>query len=312
VSGLAVLGAGGDGGATWNLVHDLRALFEFRFMVNAFAAGTVVAVVAALIGWFMVLRRQTFAGHTLALVGFPGAAAAALIGASVYLGYFAFCLAAALVIAAVPPARQGGYSEESAVIGTTQAFALACGFLFVTLYAGNLSGVNDLLFGSFLGITEAQVAVLLVFGALALAVLGVIARPLLFASVDPEVAAARGVPVRGLAVGFLVLLGVAAAEASQITGTLLVFALLVLPPATAQVLTARPACSAAIAVAIGLAVTWGGLAVAYFTPYPIGFWVTTFGFAAYVAARVSRAERVPWRRRNLDDGRAADVRGVVA
>jgi zinc/manganese transport system permease protein len=274
---------------SWNLGSDVHQLFEFRFMVNAFEAGTIVAVVAAAIGWFMVLRGQTFAGHTLAVVGFPGAAGAVLIGISANYGYFAFCIVAALVIAAIPRARQGSHGEESAVIGTTQAFALACGYLFVSHYHGNLNGVDSLLFGDFLGITTGQIAALAGFGAAALAVLAVIARPLLFTSIDPDVAASRGVPVRGLSIAFLVLLGVAAAETSQITGSLLVFALLVLPPATAQTFTARPALSAVLGVVVALVVTWSGLAVAYFSPYPIGFWVTSIAFGAYVAARTVRA-----------------------
>ena len=119
----------------------------------------------------------------------------------------------------------------------------------------------------------------------ALVALGLIARPLLFASVDPEVAAAAGIPVRLLAVVFLLLLGVAAAEASQITGSLLVFALLVLPPATAQVITGRPLLGIGLSVLLGLAVTWAGLVMAYYTPYPTGAFITTLSFAAYVAAR---------------------------
>ena len=209
-------------------------------MVNAFRAGTIVAIVAAGIGWFMVLRRETFAGHTLSVVGFPGGAGAIWLGLAAVWGYFAFCIAAALVIAAIPSGRARGYHEESAAIGTLQAFALACGFLFVSLYGGFANGFNALLFGSFLGVTDAQVVTLLVVGVGALLVVGAIARPLLFASVDPDVAAARGVPVRLLSVVFLVVLGVAVAEASQITGSLLVFALLVVPAATAQVVTARP------------------------------------------------------------------------
>src|SRR5437763_12729591 len=273
---------------TWNLVDDVRQLFQFAFMVNAFRAGTIVAVVAGAIGWFMVIRRQAFAGHTLAVVGFPGAAGAVWLGVSAAWGFFAFCLTAALVIAALRPGRGGGYSEESAGIGVVQAFALGCGFLFVSLYKGFLNGINALLFGSFLGITNTQVLVLLLVGIAALVAVASVGRPLLFASVDPDVAAARGVDVRRLSVLFLVLLGVTVAEVSQITGTLLVFALLVMPAATAQQLTVRPAVSLAITVAIGLAVTWLGLAVAYFTPYPIGFFVTTFAFAAYVAAPLVR------------------------
>jgi zinc/manganese transport system permease protein len=275
-------------GFSWDLGADLRALFEFHFMVNAFRAGTIVAVVAALIGWFLVLRRQTFAGHTLALIAFPGASGAILVGIGAAWGYFGFCLAGALVIAAVPRARARGYSEESAVIGTVQAFALACGFLFVTLYQGLLEGVNSLLFGSFLGITDTQVRTLFWVALAAVAVLAVIARPLLFASVDPDVADSRGVPVRALSILFLVVLALAVGEAAQITGALLVFALLVVPPATAQAITARPLASAVLSVALALLATWLGLAVAYFSDYPIGFTITTVAFAAYVAVYAAR------------------------
>ena len=286
--------AGAD--LSWNLVEDVRQLFQFHFMVNAFRAGSLVAVAAGLIGWFMVLRRQSFAGHTLALVGFPGAAGATLLGVAAAWGFFGFCSAAALVIATLPPAGGRRYSEESAVIGTVQAFALACGFLFVTLYAGALNSVNALLFGSFLGIDDGQVGALAVVVVAALAALAGMARPLLFASVDPDVAEARGVPVGALSGGFLLLLGLTVAAVSQITGTLLVFALLVMPAATAQVLTARPARSALLAVAVALVVTWAGLAFAYYSPYPIGFYVTTFAFAAYVGAQTMRRGRpAQWR-----------------
>ena len=234
----------------------------------------------------MVLRRQTFAGHTLSLVGFPGAAGAILVGLSPAFGYFGFCVAAGVIIAmASPPVGSALYSEESAVIGSVQAFSLGCGFLFVNLYHGNLNGLTNLLFGSFLGITNGQVLSLLAVAVPALVALGLIARPLMFASVDPEVAAATGVPVRSLAVAFLLLLGIAAAEASQITGSLLVFALLVLPPATAQVINARPLLGICLSVVLGVAVTWAGLAMAYYTPYPTGAFITTLSFAAYVAAR---------------------------
>jgi zinc/manganese transport system permease protein len=276
---------------SWNPAADLQQMWAFPFMVNAFRAGTVVAVAAGVMGWFMVLRRQSFAGHTLAVVGFPGAAGATLLGVGATYGYFAFCVTAALVIAAVPRAGRDADGHESALTGTVQAFLLACGFLFTALYKGLLGGVTSLLFGSFLGITTTQVWILLAVAAVVLAVLAAIGRPLLFASVDPDVAAGRGVPVRLLSTAFLVLLGAAAAEASQITGTLLVFALLVMPAATAQTLTARPALSLALSVLIALAVTWLGLITAYYSPYPIGFYVTTFAFAAYVLARLPRSVR---------------------
>jgi len=267
-------------------VSGLGQMFSYPFMVNAFRAGTIVAVVAGTLGWFMVLRRQTFAGHTLSLVGFPGAAGAILIGLSPVIGFFAFCCGAGLVIATVPrPAGATGYGEESAVIGAVQAFALACGFLFVSLYHGNLNGLTGLLFGSFLGITSGQVVTLLAVAVPSLVALGLVARPLLFATVDRDVADAAGVPVRWLGVGFLVLLGIAVAEASQITGALLVFALLVLPPATAQVITGRPGLGVGLSIVLAVAVTWAGLVIAYYTPYPTGAFITTLSFGAYVLAR---------------------------
>jgi zinc/manganese transport system permease protein len=267
----------------------IGGIFSYPFMVNAFRAGTIVAVVSGAMGWFMVLRRQTFAGHTLSVVGFPGAAGAILIGGSPALGFFAFCCGAAIVIATVPrPAGATGYGEESAVIGSVQALALAFGFLFVSLYHGNLNGLTGLLFGSFLGITSGQVLSLLTVAVPALVILGLISRPLLFATVDRDVATAAGIPVRALGIGFLVLLGIAVAEASQITGALLVFALLVLPPATAQVITGRPALGIAWSVAIAVAVTWTGLVIAFYTPYPTGAFITTLSFGAYVLARGMR------------------------
>ncbi|MCU1679433.1 MAG: ABC-type transporter, integral rane subunit [Amycolatopsis sp.] len=278
-------------GPSWNLVTDLRELWSFPFMVNAFRAGTIIAVASAVMGWFMVLRRQTFAAHTLAVVGFPGAAGATLIGISATYGYFGFCVAAALVIAAIPRGGSESYGHESAATGTVQAFALACGFLFIALYKGFLNGVNALLFGTFLGITDQQVVILLVVTLVVLGAMAAMGRPLLFASIDPIVAGARGLPVRFLSTAFLVVLGAAVAEASQITGTLLVFALLVMPAATAQVLSARPAVSLVLSLVIAVAVTWLGLGAAYYSVYPIGFFVTTFAFALYVLAHLARVGR---------------------
>jgi zinc/manganese transport system permease protein len=268
---------------TWNAVDDVRHLFDFPFMINAYRAGTLVALTAGAVGWFMVLRRQSFAGHTLAVIGFPGAAAAVYLGISAQLGFFAFCLAGALVIGLVP-ARRTGFSDESAVIGVVQAFALACGFLFVSLYGGNLNRINALLFGSLFGVTNADVVRELAAATVALVVVGLLARPLLFASVDPDVAAARGVPVRGLSIAFMLLLGLAAAATTQITGALLVFALLVLPAATARAVTTRPMRGLAVSAGLAVSITWLGLACAYYSPYPVGFWITTIGFAMYVVA----------------------------
>ncbi|MGZ4625904.1 MAG: metal ABC transporter permease [Kineosporiaceae bacterium] len=287
----------------WNLLADVRELFTYAFMINAVEAGSVVAVLAAGVGWFMVLRRQSFTGHTLAVIGFPGAAGALVLGISATLGFFAFAIAGALVIAAVRSESRMGFRTESAVTGTIQAAALACGFWFSSLYGGFSGGASALLFGSFLGITAGQVQALSAVAVIVLALLAVVGRPLLFASVDPSVAVARGVAVRALSVAFLLLLAITAAAVAQITGTLLVFALLVAPAATAQRLTARPVLGLGLAMVIGLAVTWTALFLAYYVPYPIGFFLTSTAFTAYLMASLtSRLRRRSWR----TGGRHAD------
>jgi zinc/manganese transport system permease protein len=279
-------------GLSWNPVSDLEQLTTYPFMVQALEAGAIVAVMAAAIGWFMVLRRQTFAGHTLSVIAFPGAAGATLAGLPIALGYFGACGLGALVLALFGRGGRGSDSGgESATIGTVQAFGLGLGFLFVGLYGGQLVGLESLLFGTFLGITAGQVLTLLWVAVAVFAVLALIGRPLLFASVDAGVARAAGVPTGLLDLAFLLLLGLAVAATAQITGALLVFALLVTPAATAQQLTARPGPGLALAIVLALAVTWLGLAIAYFSPYPVGFWVTSLSFGLYVAVRVARRLR---------------------
>ncbi len=276
-----------------NPIDDIQALFTYPFMVNALEAGTIVAVLAGIVGWYVVLRRQTFASHTLSVMAFPGATGAALAGLPTALGYYVACTAAALAIGrsgrarSDSPGRSGrGLAGESAVIGTVQTVGLAAGFLFLSLNHAVLGGPETLLFGTFLGITREQVLGLLLAALAAIAILAALARPLLFASVDREVARASGVPVALLDGLFLLVLGLAIAATSQLTGALLVFALLVAPAAAAQQLTLRPLAGLALSVAFALLAVWLALAIAYFSVYPVGFYVTTIGFVVYVLARL--------------------------
>jgi zinc/manganese transport system permease protein len=271
---------------SWNLAHDVSELLEYHFMANALLAGSIVAVMAGLAGWFMVLRREAFAGHTLSMMAFPGATGAALLGIPAAWGYFAFCGAGALAIGRLSAGERLSWSEQSAVIGSVQAMALAVGFLFVSLYGGILGNLESLLFGNVLGVSDGQVLLLALVAVVALALIAGLARPLLFGSVDPDAARARGVPVTALSTAFLLILGFAVAETSQITGVLLVFALLVGPAATAQAITARPALSLALTVLIGLLVVWLGLGIAYFSVYPAGFFIATVSFTSYLLVRV--------------------------
>ncbi|MEA2161119.1 MAG: zinc/manganese transport system permease protein [Solirubrobacteraceae bacterium] len=271
-----------------DLIADVRQLLAFPFMVNALEAGTIVAVLAAVVGWYMVLRRQSFAGHTLSVMAFPGATGAALAGLPSALGLYLVCGAAAAAIGGTGARGGRSLGRETAAIGTIQTFGLAAGFLFLSLNSTVLGGPETLLFGTFLGVSSGQVLALAVVALVVLAVLGLIGRPLLFATIDPEVADARGVPVRALDIGFLLLLGLAVAATSQITGALLVFALLVAPAASAQLITSRPVAGLLLSVVLAVLVVWLALALAYFSIYPIGFYVTSLALGLYVLIQAGR------------------------
>jgi zinc/manganese transport system permease protein len=271
---------------SWDVARDVSQVLEYHFMLNALLAGGIVAALAGLVGWMMVLRREAFAGHTLSMMAFPGASAAALAGAPAAWGYFLFCAAGAAAIGWRTEGRRVSWSDQSAGIGALQALALAAGFLFVSLYGGVLGDLDSLLFGDLLGVSDGEVLLLAGVAVAVLLALGALGRPLLFASLDADVAAARGVPVRAVSLAFLFVLALAVGATSQVTGVLLVFALLVAPAASAQALTARPLASLLLTVALGLLVVWSGLGIAYFSVYPAGFFIATVAFAIYVLARL--------------------------
>jgi zinc/manganese transport system permease protein len=273
---------------SWNPVTDVRELLTFPFMVHALLAGTIVAVMASVVGWYMVLRRQSFAGHTLAMMAFPGATGALLVGLPMSLGYYLACGATGVAMAPTSRGIARSHGTETATIGVAQTMGLAAGFLFLSLDKAVLGGPETLLFGTFLGVTAGQVVGLLVISVAILALLALIGRPLLFASVDREIARSSGIPVRALDAGYLLILAVAVAATSQITGALLVFALLVGPAATSQLVTMRPLPGLLLSIALALLVVWLGLGIAYFSVYPVGFFITSLSFGLYVGVWVIR------------------------
>ena len=276
---------------SWNPLAEIQILFQYHFMQNAYMAGTLVALTAGMIGYFMVLRHQSFAGHSLANVGFAGATGAALFGIAPVIGLFIAGLLAAIGIQSLNIATRQNRQSDIAV-GAVFTASLALGFLFIHLstaeYAAN---VYNVLFGNVLGIDDADVAVIVWSTLLLIGVLCLIARPLFFASLDPDVAAAHGVPVRILSFGYLILLALEVAVAVQVVGVLLIFSLLVTPAAIAQSVTTRPVVSVLVAIALALLFTWIGLAIGYATPYPVGFFITSIAFGTYVLVRGGRLVR---------------------
>lgn len=256
-------------------------MLEYDFMRHAFAAAAIVAVVAGLVGYFLVVRGQTFAGHALSHVGFTGATGAILLGWSPLIGLVAITVLAGASMGLLGERLQ----RRDVAISMVLALALGLGLLFLHFFTAYATQATALLFGNVLGVDLKTLWTLLGLGIVSLGVLAVIARPLLFASLQPELAEAKGVPMRLLAVLFMAVVGLATAECSQIVGVLLVFTLMVGPAAAAQQVTTRVGAGLALAALLAVAEAWGGIALAYETDWPTSFWIT--GLSAVVFALCS-------------------------
>lgn len=248
------------------------------FMRNALIGGTIVALAAGLIGFFVVVRGHAFAAHALAHIGFPGATGAALLGFPVTYGLGVFCIGGALVIGVL--GRR--LVDRDVATGTVLALAMGLGLFLNSLATKRTNIMTNVLFGNLLAISANQ---LLTFaGLLALIVLSVAIayRPLLYSSVNAQVAEARGVPVRALAILFMVLLGLAVTMAVQVVGTLLLFALVVTPAATAIIVTARPGRAILISSVISVLAVWVGLVVSAMFDLPPSFVVVTIACGVWL------------------------------
>jgi zinc/manganese transport system permease protein len=261
-------------------------MFSYDFMRSAFAATTIVALLAGVIGYFLVIRSEVFAGHALAHVGFPGATGAALVGLSPLAGLTLFSVAAGLGIAYF-----GQRAHRDVAIGIVLTVSLGLGLLFLHFYTAYAGMATSLLFGNVLGISWQTVEVLLAMGAASLLGLAIIARPLLFASLQPELAEARGLRIGLLSALFMVIAALATAEAIQIVGVLLVFALMVAPAATAVAVTRRIGSGVVLSAALAIVIGWASLVLAYFTDWPTSFWITGLGALAFVGGQGLRRLR---------------------
>lgn len=274
---------------SWNLVTDLRLMWQFAFMQNALEAGTIIALVAGIIGYFVVLRRSAFATHALGHVGFSGAAGAVLFGVNPVYGLLAFTMSGATGMALL--GRRA--ANRDIEIGTVLAFMLGLGLLFLSLYKGFATEAYSILFGEVLGISAASVVFTYEASLAVLAVLLLVYRRLLFASLDEEVAEAKGLPMLALGLVFMLLLAVAISIAVQVIGVLLIFALMVTPAAIAVRLTTSPRGAIVVSVLVAVFSVWLGLFAAFFStaPYPPSFFIVTTAFVLYVAVRAIVALR---------------------
>jgi zinc/manganese transport system permease protein len=270
---------------SWNLITDLRLMWAYPFMRNAFEAGTIIAIVAGVVGYFVVLRRSSFATHALGHVGFSGAAGAVYLGFNPVYGLLAFTMSGATGMALL--GRRA--TTRDVEIGTVLAFMLGLGLLFLSLYKGYATEAYSILFGEVLGISTAEVAFTFWTGVAVLAVLLCVYRPLLFSSLDEDVSEAKGLPMVALGLAFMLLLAMAISIAVQVIGVLLIFALIVTPAASAVRLTRRPLSAVLVSVSIALVSVWAGLFVSWYEPYAPSFFIVSIAFALYVGVRLASA-----------------------
>ncbi|KMZ13577.1 Zinc ABC transporter, inner membrane permease protein ZnuB [Candidatus Burkholderia humilis] len=252
-------------------------MFEYDFMVNAFAASGIVAVLSGIVGYFLVMRGQTFAGHALSHVGFTGATGAVLLGVSPIWGMVGFTLAAGIGMGALGERLSG----RDVAIGVILSLSLGFGLLFLHFFTAYATQATALLFGNVLGVSHETLLVLAGLAVVSLAALAFIMRPLLFASLQPELAEAKGVSLRLVSVLFLAITALAVAACTQIVGVLLVFALMVGPAAAAQNVTSRLSSGLLLAAGFALGQAWVGLALAYYTDWPTSFWITVLAAGVY-------------------------------
>ena len=252
-------------------------MFDYDFMRTAFVAGGIVAIVAGTVGYFLVLRNLTFAGHALSHIGFAGATGSVLLGVGPLWGLLAFTLAAAAAIGLLGDRLR----NRDVAVGIVLALALGLGVLFLHLYTTSAGAATAILFGNLFGVGYDTLRGLVWLSLVDLVALAAIARPLLFATLAPELAEAKGVPLKLVSVLFLGIVAIAVAEAAQVVGVLLVFALMVGPAAAALRLASRFSWGVALAAMLALGDAWGGTALAYATDWPPTFWIVMLSSLGY-------------------------------
>jgi zinc/manganese transport system permease protein len=252
-------------------------VLEYDFMTNAFAAAGIVAIVSGLVGFFLVMRGQTFAGHALSHVGFAGATGAALIGITPLWGLVSFTLAAGVGMGFLG----SRISNRDVAIGVVLALALGFGLLFLHYHTSFAAQATAILFGNVFAVDRPTIATLACLCVVTLIALAAIMRPLVFASLQPELAEARGVSLRAVSLAFLAVVALAVSECAEIVGVLLVFTLMVGPPAAAQLVTNRLWSGLLLSVLLAVVAAWCGITAAWYTDWPVSFCIAALSATGY-------------------------------
>lgn len=260
------------------MTHIITELFAYDFMQHAFIAGTIAAILAGIVGYFVIIRHLAFAGHALSHIGFAGATGAALVSLSPITGQLGLT-----TLAAIGMGIMGERINKSDVaIGIILAFSLGLGTLFLHFYTSYAGQATAILFGDLLGVSVRAIILMSILSVLSLLFLGIIARPLLFASLEPELAEAKGVSLLWMSMSIFVITAVAVTITSQVVGILLVFTLLIGPAAIAQQWSQQFWNGVWLSVLIAVLTVWLGIIFAYFSDWPISFWISAIIFVVYL------------------------------
>ncbi len=257
-------------------------LFHFEFMRNALIIGSIVAILSAIVGYFVVLRGLSFAAEALTHIGFAGATGAVLVGFNPIFGLLAFTIVAGVIMGYLGEKVRG----RDVSIGIVLSFALGLGALFLSLYTKYATQVFSILFGTIVGVNRQDIVQTFVLALVCIIVIILIYKQLLFYSIDPIVAQAKGIPTKLLSIIFFITLAVAISIAVQVVGILLIFTLILAPAATAQYLTSKPLHTIAIAILIALFEVWIGIFFAYYISWPVSFFIASIAFLLYIFARI--------------------------
>jgi zinc/manganese transport system permease protein len=284
-------------GFSLNLWTDLYTMWQYTFMQHAFEAGSVVAIVAGIVGYFVVIRRLSFAAHALSHSGFAGAAGAVLININPLFGLLVFTGGGGLAMAALGKKA----ASRDVQIGNVLAFMLGLGVLFISLYRGYATEAYSLLFGEILGISSGDVTLTWIAALVIICAVALLYRRLLFTSLDEDVAEARGISMLGMNIIFMLLISLAVSIAVQVVGVLLIFALLVTPASIAQRLTQHPLQGIGVAITVALVATWIGLFTSYYVPYPVSFFIVSIVFGTYLVVRMIQGLQHAGRRQKVSE-----------
>lgn len=266
------------------MIDSIFSMFNYEFIQHAFIAGTIAAILSGVVGYFVIIRQLAFAAHALGHIGFAGASGGLLIGLSPIAGQFLLTLLAAIGIGALGDR----ISKNDMVIGIILSFCLGLGTLFLYLYGGYAGQAMIILFGNLLGVSNSDLYLMFWLMIFSLIAIGLIARRLLFSSLEPQLAEAKGMSLFWISILFLIVMAIAVTLASQVVGVILVFTLIIGPAAIVVQWTRHFWSGMLLSMILAVLIVWIGITLSYVTDWPISFWISALVFFIYLLTSLKK------------------------